>query len=87
MGDDKEIAISKFGANLKSDHTNFQIDLFDLSGPIYKKTRREINLDHTSNYIKKGDLRFNQIDAVQEFNQLNSKFVFFERFNFIKFFI
>ena len=76
LGDDKEIAISKFGANLKSDHTNFQIDLFDLSGPIYKKTRREINLDHTSNYIKKGDLRFNQIDAVQEFNQLNSKFVF-----------
>ena len=76
LEDDKEIAISKFGANLKSDHTNFQIDLFDLSGPIYKKTRREIKLDHTSNYIKKGDLRFNQINSVQKFNQLNSKFIF-----------
>ena len=76
LKDDKEIAISKFGANLKSDHTNFQIDLFDLSGPIYKKTRREINLDHKSKHVKKGDLRFNQINSVQKFNQLNSKFIF-----------
>ena len=74
--DDTEIAISKFGANLNSDHTNFQIDLFDLSGSINKKTRREINLDHKSSIVKKGDLRYNQINALQKFNQLNSKFIF-----------
>ena len=77
LGMDKEMAISRFGAEISSDKTEIKVDLFDLSGDSNKKSRSEINLKHKSKIIKEGNLRYNQINSLQNFNQLNSKFIFF----------
>ena len=71
-----EIAISKLGAELKSDHTQIEFDLFDLKGSNDKKSRNEIKLKHKSSFVKKGNFRYNRINGLQKFDQLNSKFVF-----------
>ena len=75
---DKEIAISKFGGKISSEQTQIQIDLFDLSGSNNKKSRSEINFEHKSKIVKQGNLRYNRINALQKFNQLNSKFIFLD---------
>ena len=49
-----------------------------IDGKIYsdKKSRNEIKLKHKSSFVKKGNFRYNSINGLQKFDQLNSKFVF-----------
>jgi hypothetical protein len=77
LSENSELAISKFGANIGSKKTLIDIDLFDLKSSGNNRSRSQINIDHSSKFIKKADLTLNQINALQKFDQVNSEIIFF----------
>ena len=73
---ESNLLLSKFSANVSTYKTHLELDLFDLESSGINKSRKEININHTSKFIKKADVRFNQINALQNFDQLNSQLIF-----------
>ena len=74
----KDLSISRLGATIISDKTEAGISLFEMDNSDGNRSREEIKISHHSNLIKSGKMRFNRIRSSQNFNQINSKLVFFK---------
>ena len=74
----KDLSISRFSTKINSNQTQIGIDLFELNKTDENRSRAELRLDHRSNFIKNSTMKFNKIRSTQNFDQINSRIVFFK---------